>query len=316
MSPEQAELSPLDVDTRADVYALGVLLYELLTGTTPLDPTRLREAGLADTLKAIREEEPTRPSTRVAERRKAERGQPIARTRSDFRLPHFRDLDWVVMKCLEKDRTRRYETVNALARDVERFLADEPVDARPPSVGYRVRKPDARAFRASLCRILLALDELEEALPYLDDLLSAERGRLGPNTANLANLLTKHGRTLLDHRRFAAAEKLLREAQDIRDGNEKAKNALPTFINRSLLGQSLLGQGNYEAAEPLLRGGYDGLKARQGTALEAVNAHLPETADALIRLYHAWGKPDDAAEWRKERANHPPEQLPPPRPAR
>jgi serine/threonine protein kinase len=142
MSPEQAEMSALGVDTRSDIYSLGVLLYELLTGSTPLEKARLRQAAYAEILRAIREEEPERPSTRlshsgdrlatISARRRTEPAKLARLVRGE--------LDWIVMKALEKDRTRRYETANGLARDIQRYLQDEPVEACPPSAGYRLRK--------------------------------------------------------------------------------------------------------------------------------------------------------------------------------
>jgi serine/threonine protein kinase/WD40 repeat protein len=141
MSPEQAQLNQLDIDTRSDIYALGVLLYELLTGTTPLERKRLQGTALLEALRLIREEEPPRPSTRLGTTEElpaiaANRGLESNRLSELLRG----ELDWIVMKCLEKDRNRRYDTANGLARDLERYLADEPVLACPPSAGYRLRK--------------------------------------------------------------------------------------------------------------------------------------------------------------------------------
>jgi serine/threonine protein kinase/WD40 repeat protein len=162
MSPEQAEMSGLDIDTRCDIYALGVLLYELLTGSTPFDAKELLASGIDAMRRTIREKEPVRPSTRLSQTLvaanvsslKSSGSKPTTEeeVRADSRwLLRVRetiallrgDLDWIVMKCLEKDRTRRYDTANGLAFDLKRHLNNEPVLARPPSTAYRFQK----AFR-------------------------------------------------------------------------------------------------------------------------------------------------------------------------
>jgi eukaryotic-like serine/threonine-protein kinase len=244
MSPEQAELSALDVDTRADVYALGVLLYELLTGSTPLDRKRLKDAALVEMLRIIKEDEPPRPSTRLTQSG-AELAGLAARRRTDpARLSRLvrGDLDWIVMKCLEKDRTRRYESASTLARDVERYLHDETVEACPPSAGYRLRK----LLRRHRAAVLTA---------------AAVAGLL------VAGVLASEARALTAEQEARANEERAREQERV--ARAKADEAL-AFLNfiRSLTGA---------ARAPVFEEGGQ----RDRTFFEALEAAEPELATRL-----------------------------------
>jgi serine/threonine protein kinase len=226
MSPEQAGMSDLDVDTRSDIYALGVLLYELLTGTTPFDRERLQEAGYDEIRRIIREEEPPRPSTRISSLGQAATTVSTQR-KSDLRKLSqlFRgELDWIVMKCLEKDRNRRYETANRLGRDIERYLRDEPVQACPPSAWYRFSKFARRQKRAlvmAACAVL-AFAGLAGGVGWVarDRAASEEAGALQAQEALTA------ARTFFVENRLDLARQKLAKAQALLAAHHVAPGSL------------------------------------------------------------------------------------------
>jgi WD40 repeat protein/serine/threonine protein kinase len=206
VSPEQAEMSGLDIDTRSDIYSLGVLLYELLTGRTPFDTQELLRAGLEGLRRIIRERQPLKPSTRLTQELSAvaaARQSAANRFKEDGgALPRRRytqvqavirllrgDLDWIVMKCLEKDRGRRYETANGLARDLERHLSNEPVAARPPSRVYEFRKTVRRHWVgfAAAGAILLAF-ALGAAISAWEAVRATAAQRYGQRLLYAANM--------------------------------------------------------------------------------------------------------------------------------
>jgi serine/threonine protein kinase/tetratricopeptide (TPR) repeat protein len=200
MSPEQAETRQPDVDTRSDVYSLGVLLYELLTGSTPLGPERLQGAGLLELLRLIREGELPPPSRRLGAAEElpaiaASRGLEPKKLRGVVRG----ELDWIVMKCLEKDRSRRYETADGLARDVERYLRDEPVEACPPSAGYRLRKFARRHWRGMAAVLAFVLLLVSAVVTLTVALVAVNRERQEKEAALEAEgERRKQARTALD----------------------------------------------------------------------------------------------------------------------
>jgi tRNA A-37 threonylcarbamoyl transferase component Bud32 len=216
MSPEQAEMSGLDIDTRADIYSLGVLLYELLTGTTPLDMRKLLSKGFAEMMRAIREDEPHKPSTRVSSFGDTGTRTALLRKVDASKLSSLLrgDLDWIVMKCLEKDRNRRYETANGLAADIRRHLNDEPVTAGAPSAGYKLRKFVRRnrgqvlaagaVVAALLCGVVAFAWQATEARDQRDRAVAAQRAEA-------------------EQRQLAEAAKLEAQTQEARATEQEAE---------------------------------------------------------------------------------------------
>jgi serine/threonine protein kinase/tetratricopeptide (TPR) repeat protein len=324
MSPEQAALANVDVDTRSDIYSLGVLLYELLTGTTPFDKERLCKVGYDEMRRIIREEEPARPSARMHTLGQGVTTVSTHRGSAPKRLSQvFRgELDWIVMKCLEKLPSRRYETASDLARDVERYLRDEPVLAGPPSARYKVRKFVWRhrgpvlvsavvllALVAGICAATWGLVRAERAWRAETEQrtvaeAATEEERKARETAQKRLMQIEKANAILgsifheldprtgEERGLALRAQLaerLDQAARLLEG-EAIGDALTVARLQDLLGRSLTGLGHYAKALPLLEQATKTREAKLGpTDLDTL-----QSKHNLARLYQDQGKYDRA----------------------
>jgi non-specific serine/threonine protein kinase/serine/threonine-protein kinase len=325
MSPEQVESGGLDIDTRADIYSLGVLLYELLAGTTPFPRQRLQSASADEVRRIICEEEPFRPSTQVRLLGDALQAVTANRQSEPGRLSRLLrgELDWIVMKCLEKDRTRRYATANALSLDIERYLKGEPLEAGPPSAGYKLRKFASRHSRllASATAFVLLLMaaaavsawlavramKAERAASLARDRVVAEKNRADEESAVNQEVLAFLKSDLLGqadvgnqpaaggrNRNVTVRELLDRASQSIE--TRFRGQALPEASIRSTLGEAYLGLGEYSKARKHLERALTLLMARRGD-------HHRDTLDcmnALATLHWQSGSAEEAEKLYRE----------------
>jgi len=283
MAPEQAELNNLDIDTRADIYSLGVLLYELLTGSPPFTAKQLRTAAFTEMLRMIREVEPLKPSTRVST---AENLPSLAALRKlepkKLALLIRGDLDWIVMKCLEKERSRRYETASGLALELQRYLADEPVLAGPPSAGYKVRKFVKRNRGPVLAGMLVLVALLAGIVGTALGLIRAERARAAE----------------AEQRGIAQANEKEAQSQKQRaiEFQNKALDALRATtdadVEKLIAGRKELGANEQAYLEAIVKR-WQAFAAQEGSD-EQTQALRGEGHFRVAQLWRRLGRPDEA----------------------
>jgi tRNA A-37 threonylcarbamoyl transferase component Bud32/tetratricopeptide (TPR) repeat protein len=302
MSPEQAEMSGLDVDTRSDIYSLGVLLYELLTGSTPFDTKELIQSGVDEMRKIIREREPVRPSTRVTQQQGQAKSQ-IANRKSQ--IPS--DLDWIVMKCLEKDRTRRYETANGLAFDLKRHLNNEAVLARPPSTAYRFQKAFRRHKVGFVAGTAIAAALVLGVIGTTIGFLRAKRSealalRSRTDAETLSNfMLEDFYNELQPSGQFATVAHLARQALDYYDAVPVSLRTAETQRNRAIaqarLAQVTLLQGDFQTGKALAQEASSLLERlrKQGDTSEPTILALAVALEAYARYHDLSDNSSEAA---------------------
>jgi tetratricopeptide (TPR) repeat protein/tRNA A-37 threonylcarbamoyl transferase component Bud32 len=312
MSPEQAGLGALDIDTRSDIYALGVLLYELLTGQTPITKEDFEQAGMDEIFRLIREQDPPKPSTRLSALTREKLTDLAARRQAEpFKLNRLfcGDLDWIVMKALEKDRRRRYETANGLAMDLERHLENEPVFARPPSAAYRLQKSWRRNKTAFSAAALIALVLVAATTISVWQAVRATRaealaaGRLieSDNSRKEAEAISKFLTEVFqspdparDGRTITVAETL--GAASMKLDTDLADQPLRRAKLQATLGSTYFALGLYRDAIPL----QERVRDRYMADLGPEHPDMLKAMNSLANSYQRAGRGDEALKLREQ----------------
>jgi serine/threonine protein kinase len=277
MSPEQAELNNRDIDTRSDIYSLGVLLYKLLTGSTPLDRERLKTVAFDELLRIVREDEPPKPSTRLSESHDTLPSISAQRQTEPAKLTKLvrGELDWIVMKALDKQRNRRYETANSLALDLQRYLEDEPVQACPPSVGYRFRKFARRNRGGIISAAALTVTLLAGAGVSLWQAIDATNARkLADSQRQLAESNLRKARDAVDQMLIRVADEKLARIPGVEPLRKQLLEDALKFYEQFLEQRGDEADLRFEVAQAWCRVG-------------TIQDRLGQSANALIALENA-----------------------------